>query len=246
MLFHNLKRDKKSKVFDFTLIELLIVIAIIGILASLLLPALQLARESAREIFCASNMKQIGLTIMAYTGDNNGYIPLARNGAVGADATYSRTWQARWIYHSIYYLSGKDWTGETDVPAVFSCPTGKDQHFINSDGADWGNYMYNLRAGDRKPDGTFWYEPERLPRKLVKCKKPTQCSLLADGKCKYSNYNTVMTCPWGETYKFVDSRHQGRFNNSLFADGHVSKTKISSMSITENYKIYAWDNSALW
>jgi len=55
----------------FTLIELLFVVAIIMILASLLLPALGRARQSAHRAVCASNLKQINMAYMAYAYDNN-------------------------------------------------------------------------------------------------------------------------------------------------------------------------------
>lgn len=59
----------------FTLVELLIVISIIALLAAILLPALQKTRNRAREIQCLNNLKQNGLGLSVYAGDNNGLLP---------------------------------------------------------------------------------------------------------------------------------------------------------------------------
>ena len=58
----------------FTLVEMIVVIGIISVLISLLLPALQRAKQQANQVVCSSNMRQIGTEMLMYANDNNGYL----------------------------------------------------------------------------------------------------------------------------------------------------------------------------
>jgi prepilin-type N-terminal cleavage/methylation domain-containing protein/prepilin-type processing-associated H-X9-DG protein len=79
----------------FTLIELLVVIAIIAILAAILFPVFAQAREKARQITCVSNQKQVLLSMIMYTEDNDEYYPVcwsAITGTFGGTAYNSQDW----------------------------------------------------------------------------------------------------------------------------------------------------------
>src|SRR6185295_13979573 len=128
--------------WGFTLVELLVVIAIIAILVGFLLPAVQQAREAARRIQCANNLKQIGLAALNHESANKFYPSNGWGWAwVGdPDKGVGPTQPGGWIYNVLPYLeqqalhdSGAGLTGAaksaalakmTTTPvAAFNCPS---------------------------------------------------------------------------------------------------------------------------
>ena len=91
----------------FTLIELLVVISIIALLVSILMPALSNARIQAKRVASSSNMRQIGIAIEMYAGDNQGYFPETSHGAINPN-------EKSWIYTLSKYLS--------DIDDIRICP----------------------------------------------------------------------------------------------------------------------------
>ncbi len=93
------------KLCGFTLIELLVVIAIISLLVSILLPSLTKAKELARRVVCASNVRNLGLAAFVYANDNDGMLP---------ETVYwdDDKWKA--VSNSSYFIRNYGWLPDFD------------------------------------------------------------------------------------------------------------------------------------
>ena len=115
------KPARSTKNAGFTLIELLVVIAIIAILISLLLPAVQQAREAARRIQCKNNLKQIGLALHNYLDTHSAFPP-----AFVSDVSTTNTPGGEWSIHAriMPYLEQSNLYQQADLSRSYEDPSG--------------------------------------------------------------------------------------------------------------------------
>ena len=202
---------RRVKIRIFTLIELLIVVAVIAILAAMLLPALNSAREKARGISCLNNHNTIGKAVQMYVSDNQDYFfPYSHwTGGVSGSGSQIIWWNRKSGFINEYlqvkepdtnvgYILGRDSESYGyDRRSRFACPSQEarvDQTFTI-------NYFYGLDSV--------------LVTKITRYRHPSRTLRTSD----YQDTQTVGGYNYAE--KVPGSfRHKG-FANVSFADGHT-------------------------
>jgi len=124
----------------FTLIELLVVISIIAVLASLIAPAVQNARRSARKLQCLNNMRQVGVAMQAFSSNTGGQLP-----PLTSDIPISQTSGGTTISGFIY---GAGWPMAL-LPALDATAILKNvkQNALNTDSGTTGNLAFAVNTG---------------------------------------------------------------------------------------------------
>jgi len=230
--------------YGFTLIELLVVIAIIAILAAILFPVFAQAREKARQITCASNLKQMGLALIQYNQDYDETFP--QKGMSGKGG-YTASWQTM----IMPYLKSTE---------VFVCPSHQEvlTDYAGSSAPGSEDYVCNTWAKDNvwdtagQGDGVFaeWSNPPAASGPNVNFDGITLASLAGPASTiallesnTYSDMVAMGTCPafdysgWQQVDFNINALEFGAGNgngsecgpwaghtglgNYLFCDGHV-------------------------
>lgn len=137
----------------FTLVELLVVIAVIGVLLALLLPAVQAARESARRSQCLNNLKQIGLATLNYEQSHKTLPPGRLLPIAWGQHTRILPFLEETAVHNIVDLEQAVAQNDARLQhvKVFICPTDSEDRLANSPTEDeqhgWGRNSYRANAG---------------------------------------------------------------------------------------------------
>ncbi|OGV51529.1 MAG: hypothetical protein A2017_01800 [Lentisphaerae bacterium GWF2_44_16] len=215
---------KRQNLWRFTLLELLIVISIIMILASLLLPALKNSKDTAKSILCAGKLKQIGLAENSYAGDFNGWraTPPALKGPCGTCGTANK---------GINTFGGYNASQTSSIPRVLI----SNQYLP-------GKLDASSQTSFKCPGNDFWWLHETLTDSISAGKHLSyQYFFIHEGCTNYSSqyqrnilFNSlpgnIIWSDYGPYRSNPVINHPNGDFNALAVDGRVKRFKVINLS----------------
>lgn len=220
-------------VWKFTMVELLVIIAVIAILAGMLLPALNNARNRVKSMSCMNHLKQLGTNAFMYSNDSREWILPSRlyTHETGGGGTLS--WgEGIWFRTLARYAGQKslDWSYRSTVAKVYLCPNEKLPVYKSSDSTSkmaYTHYSVNTLLGGDTSLGT---QPPYHYKKLNCLLSPSEAFYLVDQYSETYSMIHVRYMGWrhhsGELREFkpepADFAGTPRKINLQFMDGHVA------------------------
>ena len=202
----------------FTLVELLVVLAIIGLLASLLLPAISRAKRQATNTVCVSQLRQLGIATRMYADDHEERLPSAEllpSHPVDAARPLPR------ISNVLGAYAGRAATAATNAvgPAVFQCPGDR----VGRYAAEGSSYEWNVELNGHRLDET------RTDKMMV-----VRLEVIDGEPAHQSSETRSLQFPPEITPLFLDyedfhPRPPKPGKNVVFMDGHVDALSLASM-----------------
>ena len=210
----------------FTLIELLVVIAIIAILASMLLPALNRARDTAKTSKCMAQLKQFGVYWQMYADNSDGYIHESKYNSYAPSGVSTHLWQQgiNEMFAQGFLDGNRNWRDNRKL-WLWNCPANMDQIVpfadTNSEPERKNSYTGNGGNGNGKtPDHSQF-----LGSRVNQWKYPARLYAIMDGMQVFVEPHKIEGGSSGQGPQHgVVYRHNNALN-MLFADGHVKTGK---------------------
>ncbi len=211
---------------SFTLIELLVVIAIIAILASMLLPALNKARERGKDISCKSNLKQQGVGVTLYSDSYNDWLPIM-------GLPNKENWKTEIL--TIVSQKPVDSTAKEYCSGIFKCPTAVAIPNVRYVAGDINNFRRGGYGWNYNWIGYYPGVSGRDRKKLVQVKKPGQTVFAGDAESPEAG--VAIGERWQGLYypgiADMQGLRHGHGINFLWGDGHSAS--LSTGECTLNY-----------
>ena len=239
----------------FTLIELLTVVAMIGILSAILIPTVGMVKKRSNAAKGISNLRQIGVALNMYSSENKGALPYAQMPLERWNAKYPDILVGSdqpWTVQLSEYLPFRSTDPTIQEHGAYVCPNA---NYTDDSGAslDEANINRTYAGTDafygKDGDGNY---SDAVQRRMINVSSPSEVLIVIDAQQSGSSAECDAVCQWQQAQSDmsgagsnsasnIDFRQPSDSFNALYLDGHVSAIRFDDASALNEYK---WNGRA--